>query len=816
MLKQTLSGALLTACALLSSAENAACGWKLYPLAEKLFAQCGHDNTENVTVGWKLYPLAEKLFARYERDTGERAPELNVANYGGSNPNMLGPDGKPTLGYFTFDEACGDGLVSTPVASKGYLFYANNHNPFVEKLDQVEIPPDLLRKIWFEGTTWEELTGSNDKGKTSIMAIAPDDAFLTLMGKCPAQESKVPRLGGDAGFKLAGQNEFSLAACDFDLIADEVIAKDAFYGAFVEPLRFYRLPNGNYKLERFGTAGGRGARLQKDQFGGIVVDGHFLRRNLVLRTKPGQGVELGKALAKTADELGMEELIKFAAYPLKVEFPQKQVNDRRFVFAHAMPCFLIGGIPKGFAHSYPPDAKTEKFAHWPPAAGPGVRTWWSERLTPHVNEQTISSARMDLDCAEQAGLDALGLLVYPGCLSPDNPWNKGLRLMMEAARTHKVKVMFDLWGTFPPSWSREAIELYTAEHGKRLKAWMDEFPEAFLKINGKIALSFGRDMTQWGQNADYYEKFFEALGGRDKYYLVVTLMDSRAHNVFNGWEKFGDLSTMWFVHTGWGDKVLDYVLSPLKARGEKTCWGVSPGYYRANFNDMKPDAGCVTEGYGACKLADDWRDAIRRGAGAVYVQSWNDMGEDHHILESNFRGDTFIQINRYFADWFRTGKAPEIEKEKILLFHRRHLKDAALEGKTGGLADNPSWSSAPITDYVEVVTMLKNPGDVKVKLGAREFMLKDVQPGLHEWLLLVPVKKDHKGNMPYWNKGSYKVTRPFDTDFRKVTELDKLEACVPEATVSRGGKEMLKVVSRTGLPDKFKFQTLSVVGSVSE
>ena len=53
-----------------------------------------------------------------------------------------------------------------------------------------------------------------------------------------------------------------------------------------------------------------------------------------------------------------------------------------------------------------------------------------------------------------------------------------------------------------------------------------------------------------------------------------------------------------------------------------------------------------------------------------------------------------------------------------------------------------------MTDYVHVVTMLKQTGDVKVRLGKQEFMLKDVQPGLREWLLFVPVKKDHQGNHP--------------------------------------------------------------------
>ena len=761
--------------------------------------------TDKIVVHWNMYPTARKILDQYEMLTGRKAPEAVSSNQEGFKQVLRAPDGSRALGYFTIDrfQEAG-GLTAVPVCSKGYIFYANTANPFLKDLAQREISPELMRKIWFEGVTWEELTGSGS-GQTPVSPIVPDDAFLKLAGRRAPHESRVPRMKRDSGFPAVARDKFALAACDFDQIAYDVILKNKFYGPQIIPLRFLESANGNYRLIPAETSGGRGEQLHRDQFGSIVIAGEFLRRN-VLFVSASKDAAFGRKLTDAANSLGLEGLIRFGCRPLKVEFPQKKPNVQRFVFAHAMQCFLLGGIPRGFAHSYLPETRTEKFENWPPAPGPGTRTWWSERLTPYTSIQSVDAAQLDLDSAEAAGLDALGLLIYPGCLSEDNPWNRGLRQMMQAAQTHKVKVLFDLWGTFPPNWPEEERELFIREHSRKLKQWMDEFPDAFLKVDGKPAICFGRDMTKAGQEAAFYQHFFDPWGGRDKVFVITTLTDSRAHSLFSGFEAFGDISTMWFVHTGWGDKYLQNLLLPQKERGERVCWGVSPGYYRVGSN--------VTEGFGACKLTDDWRDAIRYNAGGMYVQSWNDMGEDHHLLESNFRGDSYIRLNRYFSDWFRTGKVPAIKEEKLLLFHRRHLKNAKLEQKTAE-SRNPSWSSAPLSDYVHVVTMLRTPGDLKVRLGDQEYELKDVPPGLHEWLLYVHEEKDHRGNKPFWNAGAYEKTHPTTTAYRDVLRLDKLAACIPEATVIRDGKEALKVISRTGIADTFRFQTLSVVGSVS-
>ena len=613
--------------------------------------------------------------------------------------------------------------------------------------------------------------------------------------------------------KGGATNRLSLAE-----VCNDIVAKEQCLRTDVKtPLRALARADGGYDYVPYGESGGRGVRLGFDQFGGILAAGEFERRpGLVFRTKTDAGRRFGAALAESANRLGPERLLRCSYYPLEVRYPRKSIPDRKFVYAHAMQCFLLGGIPEGFAHSYASDAKTEDFAAWPPSAGPGCRTWWSERLTPFVHQPTLEAARLDLDCAEKAGLDAMGILVYPGCLSTDNPWHGGIERMCAAAESHAVKIFFDLWGTFPPSWTREAKTLYTAEHGRMLKALFDRYPKAWLRVNGKIAFQFGRDLVQYGQKASDYKAFWQALGGRENYYLVCTLMDSRAHNFFNGWEQCGDLSTFWCVHCGWGDKNVDWVLDPIrKDRNDRLAWGVSRGYSRANFGG-RIDAGCLTEGFGACRFIDNWLEAIGRDCAAVYVQSWNDMGEDHHILESNFLGDSFIRLDGYLAAWFKTGREPSVAEEKLLMFHRRHLVDAKMETHPGRDPQHPSWSSAPLCDYVHVVSLLKQPGDLELTLGDETLRLANVGAGLRDWLVVVPRKKEHGGNHPFWNGDSYVKTLPFDTDRRHVTNVKAIPACTPVVRLIRGGQTSLEVTSRTGIADSFRFHCFNVVGSVSK
>ena len=212
---------------------------------------------ENITVGWPLYPVARNLLDQYEKTTGKRAPELKVSNLQGASPGMRGPDGKETLGYLTMaPQTPLPGMSQVPVCSKGFFLYANTGNPFLERLDRTEIKPEMMRKLWLGELSWEELTNSRESSRTPVTAIVTSPQIPILFGLAPGQQGKAKRMDEQAALKTVSSNRYAISACSFDRIVNEVIANMKSLGARIEPLRFRILPNGNYRLIRFGTSGG--------------------------------------------------------------------------------------------------------------------------------------------------------------------------------------------------------------------------------------------------------------------------------------------------------------------------------------------------------------------------------------------------------------------------------------------------------------------------------------------------------------------------------------------------------------------------------
>jgi hypothetical protein len=56
----------------------------------------------------------------------------------------------------------------------------------------------------------------------------------------------------------------------------------------------------------------------------------------------------------------------------------------------------------------------------------------------------------------------------------------------------------------------------------------------------------------------------------------------------------------------------------------------------------------------------------------VQVITWDDNDESTHIWPSVAHGFVFCELNKFYADWWRTGEQPAITEDKIVLTHRRH------------------------------------------------------------------------------------------------------------------------------------------------
>ena len=498
----------------------------------------------------------------------------------------------------------------------------------------------------------------------------------------------------------------------------------------------------------------------------------------------------------------------------------------RMVWASTMHCFILGAMPP----SYPLRTGVEDFANWPGDEGAeveryfggdsgggkrvGYRLWWSARLAP-LQRGGLAAVRMDLDMAQAAGLDALGVLINQSHL-PDSQFVPTYRLLAQAASTHRVKIIPDLWLT--TSDTKEGL----ARFGRELKALMDECPDGWLKYQGKPVISvqpfeYGRKVNTARKTGfiewEAGQALYDAWGGPQAVYKLLSATYSPdITDLEGGWGAQGaDTLSKWTASAGWNDpEQLDLVAAARKY-GKPLCWPINCTYYGTGPN--RPGYADAAEDLGITRMSEQWRRAISLGAAWATVQTWNDFSEDHAITETNYRGRTQIELTRYYADWYRTGRAPAIAREKIYLFHHRQLLHATLPPGTIR-AHNDQYHPCPNTDYLQVVTLLNKPARVRLRVG--EAVWETAAPaGWHEWLVCVPSERKEMGPLrEAWNHGA--ESYPASTDWRTVTVATTIPAGRPRAAVVREGAVVGSVVSRTDLAGEGQWQDLCMVGTEGE
>jgi hypothetical protein len=674
-----------------------------------------------------------------------------------------------------------------PLWHEKLIFFTNKKNSFLSKLGQHELSLDQVKRLWTGVVTWEELTGIKTSGGTKVNAYSSNK---TALGKFTGSQSFTFTDSGwnkSVTLKRVEEDTHGLGCLD---VGTEESTK--FFSQEFRPLALKKLPNGHFLLVPVY------AQTQTQAFGKLIRSGDFLKVGFNILTQKADD-PLAKGVVEAAKRLGAETILKFGYYPLTWE-KAKPRERPKFVFAHAMQCFLFGATGMNSGNKIASD----DFQNWP-QKDHAYRTWWSEKYLQLSRTKGVEAAKADLDMAESAGLDALGILLIPKCFVPGYYAEAAIMNMIRAAENHTVKIIPDIWGFFPQGTDEDGRRLVLNFFAENLVRVMRKYPNAFYKHGNKYVICMGQPVRR--AHYKQIEPFFNLFGGRDNVMLIAGMVDLPSQNRSQGWVDGADLLTAFEVHTSWGDRVLDHTLIAEKKAGKDLCWPVSTGMY-TNTGDRNRTT--MAEGLGACKIIDLWRAGIKNHSKAVYIASWNDFSEDHQINDSNYRGDTFMRITNYFADYFRTGKAPEINEDRLFVFHHRQLVKAKItEGKWRAKAR--AWHSTPPSDYVHVVSMLKEPGTLELTLGDKTLKLDRVPSGFHEWLVYVPSKRQHE--QPQWNRGSYKLNYPITDQHRAVTPIANLASCRPVVSLFRNHKKLGSVKGRTDIAGEARFSDLCTVGN---
>lgn len=143
--------------------------------------------------------------------------------------------------------------------------------------------------------------------------------------------------------------------------------------------------------------------------------------------------------------------------------------------------------------------------------------------------------------------------------------------------------------------------------------------------------------------------------------------------------------------------------------------------------NVRPKSHFFDENVGTNALANWWANAITTGADFVHHPTWNDYSEQSEGgLQPSVAGDwVALDLGFYYAYKWKTGSAPTIETDAIVVSHRSHLLDAtyqsSADGQTTFMSQRDVGSSkTPAGDYVTVRTFLTSSSSVSVSVGGTE------------------------------------------------------------------------------------------------
>lgn len=151
-------------------------------------------------------------------------------------------------------------------------------------------------------------------------------------------------------------------------------------------------------------------------------------------------------------------------------------------------------------------------------------------------------------------------------------------------------------------------------------------------------------------------------------------------------------------------------------------------YYRGFGGNYR-----VYETRGLEAMAREWEAAIAHDATWVEIVTWNDWGEASYIAPycpdprstEHWGGHWgamlshagYLEATRYYAEWFKTGTPPEIERDRLCYFHRLH--PMALEGrvKPGEETLGRPGGADELRDSLFVSSFLTAPASLQVLSG---------------------------------------------------------------------------------------------------
>jgi hypothetical protein len=404
--------------------------------------------------------------------------------------------------------------------------------------------------------------------------------------------------------------------------------------------------------------------------------------------------------------------------------------EPRKIFAHYMGCFPGGYGPiyweqymtdnerAGFRH----DSKTNREA----LAGGRFKAW---PLFPEGKQMDpVASSDLEIRRAIREGIDGFDIDTWAGgdgakqtldtlfqaaeagkypfeitiCI---DPWSTGAKTQMEGY-VSAIKYLLDKHGTSPNLARRGGKPLIFTYQGQGLGAGNPEVKPLSDEAGwASLIEAYKKVETEVGQPLYFYFDI-SALGLGLPESNAVILPASKYLNKY-----FGAIGGFVDIDAPMNDAKFVAQLADAVHSGPAE-WAPPIWYQYNNWAGHQS-----VEILGTDKLRSTWQRAREQNATLVQFATWNDYGEHTTLAPTTASYYGIGDLNRYFADWWKTGREPQLPDDRMYVSYKCAVAGCNIFPFTH------SGYCAP--GNIEVISVLKEPG--KIELPGREVDGKPIE-----------------------------------------------------------------------------------------
>jgi len=152
----------------------------------------------------------------------------------------------------------------------------------------------------------------------------------------------------------------------------------------------------------------------------------------------------------------------------------------------------------------------------------------------------------------------------------------------------------------------------------------------------------------------------------------------------------------------------------------------------------------------------------------IQILTWNDYGESHYVGPINgalpkseawtlgFNHTAFLDVHKFYAEGFKTGKFPDITDDRLVIWSRPHVAVAEVPGDPVG----PPKNFDLFQDNVWALAITSAPGKVTLQTSDTNSKTFDVLRGVTKLAIPISPGDTMKGSIERNGRKLVDVTAP--------------------------------------------------------